>query len=40
MRVVLYSESILKDQEISSFCNTIRKRFPDINEALDSEVDS
>lgn len=36
MRVVLYSESILKDQDISSFCNMIRNRYPDITEALDS----
>lgn len=36
MRVILYSEPLLKDQEISGFCTMIRKKFPDIKEALDS----
>lgn len=29
-KIILYSQSILKDENIDSFCQAIRKRYPDV----------
>lgn len=34
-RIILYSQSIIKDQSINSLCQAIKERYPDIGEAND-----